>query len=129
MSILQKGDSVQIREVWKDNLEEEFALIREIVDEYSYIALDTEFPGVVLRPVECLLTKEGATKMNKFVIALQLMQNYCSSSCCIQKSLSSSSQNLPKLGVWISEANIPLLWLWKIMQLNNPYRSLLLGCT
>ena len=51
MSILSRSYSVMIREVWADNMVEEFALIKEIVYQYPYIAMDTEFPGIVFRPV------------------------------------------------------------------------------
>ena len=45
------GDTLRVREVWEDNLEEEIAIIRGVVEDYPYVAMDTEFPGVVARPV------------------------------------------------------------------------------
>lgn len=49
--ITPEGDVLRVREVWEDNLDEEMALIRDIVDDFPFLAMDTEFPGVVARPL------------------------------------------------------------------------------
>lgn len=41
----------RIVEVWAENLDEEMSNIRKAIYEYPYVSMDTEFPGVVAKPL------------------------------------------------------------------------------
>ncbi|XP_040190594.1 CCR4-NOT transcription complex subunit 7 isoform X2 [Rana temporaria] len=43
--------SQRICEVWACNLDEQMKTIRQVIRKYNYVAMDTEFPGVVARPI------------------------------------------------------------------------------
>ncbi|KAB2065625.1 hypothetical protein ERO13_A09G097600v2 [Gossypium hirsutum] len=89
---------IKIREVWSDNLDSEFELISQAIDEYPFISMDTEFPGLVFRPKVDPTRPYGAQFrpsdhykiLKSNVDALNLIQ--------VGLTLTDSSGNLPTLG-------------------------------
>lgn len=45
------GAKGRIREVWRHNFEEEMVVLMDLAEDFPYIAMDTEFPGIVGRPM------------------------------------------------------------------------------
>lgn len=65
-----QGQQLEIRNVWKENVEEEMKVIRELIEKYPYVAMDTEFPGVVAKPVTEVFTADFHYKSLKVNVDL-----------------------------------------------------------
>jgi len=73
----QAANKDRIVDVWEDNLSDEFENIQNIVEDYPYIAMDTEFPGVVCKPpgdTRQLEAKDKYTMIKYNVNMLKLIQ-------------------------------------------------------
>ncbi|CCI48565.1 hypothetical protein ABG067_007208 [Albugo candida] len=55
----QLPPDIEIRDVWASNLDESMKIIRHIVERNCYVALDTEYPGVVARPIGSFTTSSN----------------------------------------------------------------------
>ncbi|PPD81713.1 hypothetical protein GOBAR_DD21338 [Gossypium barbadense] len=93
---------VIVREVFADNLEYEFMLIRSALYNYSFVSMDTEFPGTIFKS-EKRFVQLGNPEVNyRFmkvnVDALKIIQ--------LGLTLSDSDGNLPDFGT-------PFCYIWE----------------
>jgi len=75
---MPSNEECGIRDVWGHNLEEEFRTIRQVVQQYQYIAMDTEFPGVVARPIGKAAADAAAALLSNPNASTNLMKSFLS---------------------------------------------------
>ncbi|PPR98445.1 hypothetical protein GOBAR_AA22220 [Gossypium barbadense] len=85
---------VIVREVFADNLEYEFMLIRSVLHNYSFVSMDTEFPGTIFKPDKKFVQLGNPEVNYRFmkvnVDAIKIIQ--------LGLTLSDSEGNLPDFG-------------------------------
>ncbi|XP_048504275.1 probable CCR4-associated factor 1 homolog 11 isoform X2 [Beta vulgaris subsp. vulgaris] len=88
--------TILVRNVWSTNLESEFSIIRSLIDQFSFVSMDTEFPGVLFRQVggdpytKRISPATHYSLLKQNVDALKIIQ--------LGLTLADSKGNLPDLG-------------------------------
>ncbi|KAK6228305.1 hypothetical protein SCA6_000645 [Theobroma cacao] len=93
---------VMVRQVFAEDLEREFAIIHSVIDRYSFVSMDTEFPGTIFKPDKQLVDITDPSFnylfMRSNVNALHIIQ--------LGLTLSDSQGNLP-------DFDTPYCYIWE----------------